>query len=153
MGGADRKAPRGTRAPAGPGTAPTPGRPTRGQDAVSGADGPSDGPTRPSAGYGDGWPEHAACQGRDPALWFPDQGGSVRAAKQVCRRCPVQINCLADAMRRGERFGVWGGSSEDERRLFRTIRKTTRKSGRRITQPFAGPFANVEVADGTGRAA
>jgi hypothetical protein len=73
----------------------------------------------------------------------------VREAKQVCRLCPVQVDCLADAMERGERFGVWGGSSEDERRLFRTVRTTTRKSGRRIAEPFV----RVEVADGTGRAA
>ena len=73
----------------------------------------------------------------------------MRAAKRFCRRCPVQVDCLADAMRRGERFGVWGGSSEDERRLFRTVRK----SGRRIAKPFADPFVKVEVADGSGRAA
>jgi hypothetical protein len=33
--------------------------------------------------------------------------------------CPVQINCLAEAMKRGELYGVWGGASEEERRRFR----------------------------------
>ena len=38
------------------------------------------------------------------------------AAKAVCRRCPVQIECLTDALAQGDRFGVWGGLSPRERR-------------------------------------
>jgi hypothetical protein len=88
-------------------------RPTGG-GGVPGADGPSDGPTGPEP-RGGGWQAYAACWGRDPDLWFPHQGGSARAAKRVCHVCPVQLNCLAEAMKRGELYGVWGGASEDER--------------------------------------
>ncbi|WP_159940098.1 MULTISPECIES: WhiB family transcriptional regulator [unclassified Nocardiopsis] len=112
-------------------------RPT-GQGGVRGADGPSDGPTGADAtravrgdggaGFG-GWQAHAACRGQDPDLWFPHQGGSVRAAKRVCRMCPVQINCLAEAMKRGELYGVWGGASEDERRQFRAAVRNERGGG------------------------
>nr|WP_073702803.1 WhiB family transcriptional regulator [Nocardiopsis sp. TSRI0078] len=112
-------------------------RPT-GHGGAPGADRPSDGPTGASAARtagdddGDGsgrWQEHAACRGQDPDLWFPHQGGSVRAAKRVCRWCPVQINCLAEAMKRGELYGVWGGASEDERRQFRTAARNEREGG------------------------
>ncbi|WP_394329365.1 WhiB family transcriptional regulator [Nocardiopsis sp. CNR-923] len=65
----------------------------------------------------------------DPDVWFPPQGGSVRAAKRVCRVCPVRINCLAEAMQRGELYGVWGGASEDERRQFRTARRDDNEGG------------------------
>ncbi|WP_028648688.1 WhiB family transcriptional regulator [Nocardiopsis sp. CNT312] len=107
--------------------APTPvPRPMGGSGAV-GADGPRGGPARPEP-RGGGWQAHAACRGMDPDLWFPAQGGAVRAAKRVCRACPVQVNCLAEAMRRGEPYGVWGGASEEERRRFRAARRDERRA-------------------------
>ncbi|MEU3024891.1 WhiB family transcriptional regulator [Nocardiopsis alba] len=91
----------------------------------------ADGPTKPDSGATGGWWGHAACRGRDPDLWFPAQGGSVRAAKWVCRVCPVQLNCLAEAMRRGEQYGVWGGASEEERRRYRVAVRGEREGGAR----------------------
>ncbi|MFF4374573.1 WhiB family transcriptional regulator [Nocardiopsis dassonvillei] len=126
MGDMRRRTPLGNRGPlVGDVAARARGARPTGGGGVSGADGPSDGRTRPGAVRGDagggpgGWQAYAACRGQDPDLWFPGQGGSVRAAKRMCRMCPVQINCLAEAMKRGELYGVWGGASEDERRGFR----------------------------------
>lgn len=51
-------------------------------------------------------------------LFFPDKGGSTRPAKTVCRSCPVRTACLQWAVEHNERFGVWGGLSERERRLL-----------------------------------
>lgn len=65
------------------------------------------------------WREYAACAQADPEAWFPEKGGSVREAKRVCRGCFVREDCLAYALERDERFGVWGGLSERERRRLR----------------------------------
>jgi hypothetical protein len=64
----------------------------------------------------EGWRDLALCAQVDPELFFPEKGGSSRAAKQVCAGCDVRAECLQDALDRWELFGVWGGLSECERR-------------------------------------
>jgi WhiB family redox-sensing transcriptional regulator len=64
------------------------------------------------------WRELALCAQVDPELFFPDKGGSSRPAKRVCATCEVSAECLQEALDRGERFGVWGGLSERERRAL-----------------------------------
>ncbi|GAA3416330.1 WhiB family transcriptional regulator [Streptosporangium vulgare] len=54
--------------------------------------------------------------------WFPPKGVSSRPAKLVCRRCEVRAECLEYALEHGERFGVWGGLSERERRRLIALR-------------------------------
>lgn len=62
------------------------------------------------------WRTRAACRTvPDPEIFFPSPGGDTRPAKRVCRHCPVQAECLAYALRRGETSGVWGGRSPRER--------------------------------------
>jgi len=65
------------------------------------------------------WHGHAACAGIDPDLFFPERGASTAEAKRVCRGCEVRHDCLDFAMVNGEKFGVWGGKSERERRALR----------------------------------
>jgi WhiB family redox-sensing transcriptional regulator len=60
------------------------------------------------------WRDDAACLSVDPAVFYDDQATSQ--AKAVCRACPVRDECLTEALARGERFGVWGGTDEEERR-------------------------------------
>ena len=60
-----------------------------------------------------------ACAETDPEIFFPEKGESNRPAKQVCRGCFVREQCLEDALERDERFGIWGGLSERERRRMK----------------------------------
>ena len=66
------------------------------------------------------WRDQAACRTEHPELFFPiGTTGPARRqlgkAKSVCHRCPVTATCLAWALDTGQRYGVWGGLSEDER--------------------------------------
>lgn len=65
------------------------------------------------------WDEQALCAQTDPEVFFPEKGGGTREAKRICRRCPVRTECLRDALDRDERFGVWGGLTERERRKLK----------------------------------
>ena len=63
-----------------------------------------------------GWQERALCAQTDPEAFFPEKGGSTREAKRVCMSCEVRVQCLDYALENDERFGIWGGLSERERR-------------------------------------
>lgn len=70
------------------------------------------------------WRDRALCAETDPEAFFPEKGGSTRAAKRVCASCPVRAECLEFALDGEERFGIWGGLSERERRqLYRAHRR------------------------------
>lgn len=62
------------------------------------------------------WHHSALCAQTDPEVFFPESGRNATDAKRVCRRCPVQAECLADALAHHDQFGVWGGLSAKERR-------------------------------------
>lgn len=65
----------------------------------------------------DAWQNDATCSQTDPEAFFPEKGGSTREAKRICRDCcPVRADCLQFAIDNDERFGIWGGFSERERR-------------------------------------
>jgi WhiB family redox-sensing transcriptional regulator len=64
------------------------------------------------------WQQHALCATVDPELWFPEKGGAGRVAKEMCMKCPVRRACLEYALDTNERFGIWGGFSERERRVI-----------------------------------
>ncbi len=74
------------------------------------------------------WQEQANCLGVDPDLFFPERGASTREAKAVCRSCEVQGDCLEYALAHGEKFGIWGGLSERERRRVRRARALERSA-------------------------
>jgi len=65
------------------------------------------------------WHERALCAQTDPEAFFPEKGGSTREAKRVCQSCEVRTECLEYALANDERFGIWGGLSERERRRLK----------------------------------
>jgi WhiB family redox-sensing transcriptional regulator len=65
------------------------------------------------------WQERALCAQTDPEAFFPEKGGSTREAKRVCLSCEVRVECLEYALENDERFGIWGGLSERERRRLK----------------------------------
>jgi WhiB family redox-sensing transcriptional regulator len=68
------------------------------------------------------WQRRANCTGVDPDLFYPERGTSTREAKEVCYGCVVRQECLDYAIANGEKFGIWGGLSERERRKVRRAR-------------------------------
>lgn len=68
------------------------------------------------------WQRQANCMGVDPDLFFPERGSSTYEAKEVCRGCVVREDCLEYAIVNSEKFGIWGGLSERERRRVRRRR-------------------------------
>ena len=72
----------------------------------------------------EGWRLDALCAETDPEAFFPEKGGSTREAKRVCSGCSVRAECLEFALANDERFGIWGGLSERERRRVRLQRRS-----------------------------
>ncbi|KUN74223.1 hypothetical protein AQJ46_01220 [Streptomyces canus] len=88
------------------------------------------------------WHESATCQGTDPDLFFPvgyASSGStliqIAEAKAVCHRCPVIDQCLSWALDTDPVEGIWGGTTEAERRAMR------RRNAARADRPTAKPAA------------
>ncbi|MEX2323963.1 MAG: WhiB family transcriptional regulator [Acidimicrobiia bacterium] len=69
------------------------------------------------------WQDRANCTGANADLFFPERGASTRTAKAICRACDVREECLEFAITTGEKFGIWGGMSERERRKVRRDRQ------------------------------
>ncbi|MGW0036541.1 WhiB family transcriptional regulator [Gordonia sp. NPDC003376] len=65
------------------------------------------------------WQDRALCAQTDPEAFFPEKGGSTREAKRICSGCEVKAECLEYALANDERFGIWGGLSERERRRLK----------------------------------
>jgi len=80
-----------------------------------------------------GWAAQGACRRSDPEIFFPvsstgPAAGQVARAKTVCARCQVRTECLEFALDSGQDFGVWGGTTENERRSLRRRRMRQRRS-------------------------
>jgi WhiB family transcriptional regulator, redox-sensing transcriptional regulator len=67
------------------------------------------------------WQEQSLCAQTDPEAFFPEKGGSTREAKRICVGCEVKSECLEYALAHDERFGIWGGLSERERRRLKRM--------------------------------
>lgn len=66
--------------------------------------------------YKEPWMRDAICAQVDPEMFYPDKGGSTAEAKRICQGCPARQPCLEFGLANNERFGIWGGVSERDRR-------------------------------------
>jgi WhiB family redox-sensing transcriptional regulator len=80
------------------------------------------------------WMDEGRCRtSTQPGMWFPEQPydevqqRQVRVAKAICQSCPVMEECLAYAHKHNIKFGVWGGTTEGERRVLRQKRVEQRR--------------------------
>jgi WhiB family redox-sensing transcriptional regulator len=102
------------------------------------------------------WIADAACRGRDTAEFFPPKAGNsghqvAKAAKQICRECPVRTKCLLDHL--DERFGIWGGATERERRRIRhDLAKGLPLVLPHIPPPLAEPIIRAACGEAGGMA-
>jgi transcription factor WhiB len=99
----------------------------------------------PEPDPGADWWELALCAEIDPELFFPEKGSQhpTVEAKSVCVVCPVLVQCRADALRTRQRFGIWGGLTEKDRRdVFRRHRRQlyARKATGRTLRAGARPY-------------
>ncbi|HEV3353646.1 MAG TPA: WhiB family transcriptional regulator [Acidimicrobiales bacterium] len=95
------------------------------------------------------WHRHGACRHCAPELFFPigttasDVVADIEAAKAICATCPVQPECLRYAVETRQEYGIWGGTTEDERR---GLRKAMRAAERRIEVPNREPAPQAAPA-------
>lgn len=77
------------------------------------------------------WTKQALCAEVDPVIFFPEKGDIITPAKKVCMACDVRVQCLEYALENNERFGIWGGTVEKERRkLNRKLKRNPRQYGK-----------------------
>jgi WhiB family redox-sensing transcriptional regulator len=83
------------------------------------------------------WVHRAKCRDVDPELFFPvgttgPAAAQIEDAKAVCVECSVRDQCLEWALVTGQDAGVWGGTSEEERRSIRRARRREVAAARRV---------------------
>ena len=71
------------------------------------------------------WMSEGNCNKVPPATFFPSDGVGVDAARKICHDCPVKRSCLEYALANRIDHGVWGGTSERERRRILRQRRLT----------------------------
>jgi WhiB family transcriptional regulator, redox-sensing transcriptional regulator len=97
------------------------------------------------------WLDRARCLDQDPELFFPigttglalDQ---IEDAKAVCLRCEVRTQCLAWALETAQDAGVWGGTSEEERRIIRRARRREERAAREAREREEPALAGTREA-------
>jgi WhiB family redox-sensing transcriptional regulator len=76
------------------------------------------------------WQREGACRGlglsESQTIFFPSRGESVENARAICERCPVREECLDFALQH-HCIGVWGGTTERQRRMLRRTRNSRRR--------------------------
>lgn len=86
-----------------------------------------------------------ACRDVDPAVFFPERGGDSQTPKQICAGCEHREDCLEMALANRETYGIWGGTSERERRLLRRRRNKAEVKGTARTELIEAIAARLTI--------
>lgn len=89
------------------------------------------------------WIASGSCRGLDPNLFHPERGESELPAKAVCKCCPVRQWCLDYALESAEKIGVWGGTSERQRRVLRRDSRRLAPAGIQLVLVHVAPLPFV----------
>jgi len=89
------------------------------------------------------WMAEAACRGKDTDIFFPTRGADTGPAKAICAVCTVRPECRTYALATQQRFGIWGGLSERERRIERRRLRTA------LGLPYNYPLRRVDIGGKT----
>ncbi|XCB31056.1 WhiB family transcriptional regulator [Arcanobacterium hippocoleae] len=76
------------------------------------------------------WMEDALCAQTDPDIFYPEKGGSTAPATSICQGCGVRAECLEYAIKNDIRHGIWGGTSDNDRKRISRERKLAQGSRR-----------------------
>ena len=76
------------------------------------------------------WQESAACKTLPLEMFFPPAEQEAASAKEICSECSVREPCLEAALAAGERFGIWGGMSTEERQVVAARRRARAATAR-----------------------
>lgn len=77
------------------------------------------------------WMNEGSCREHAPEVFFPSDGVGVTVAQRICATCPVRQPCLEYALDNRIDHGVWGGTSERERRRILKRRREPVEAGTR----------------------
>ena len=99
------------------------------------------------------WRDAALCAEVDPDLHFPEKGGSILDAVQLCRSCAVREPCLRFALDNDERFGIWGGFSERTRRRMARAYRAGKSPADFIAEDDARFYARLDKSAEVAKAA
>lgn len=88
------------------------------------------------------WHHLAACREADPNLFFPERGVDIRPAIAICQQCAVRNECLDHALTHREVHGIWGGTSERQRRVMRRGGRLSNRG-----RPARRPLTDDQVRD------
>ncbi len=69
------------------------------------------------------WMEDALCSQTDPDIFYPEKGGSTAPATSICNGCAVRAQCLDYALKQEIRHGIWGGTSDNDRKRMARQRR------------------------------
>ena len=92
------------------------------------------------------WTDKAMCKDLDTQMFFPKRGEATTPIKLICGHCPVVKPCLEYALKRGEKFGVWGGTSERERRRIRGLRGRQERQGIKLSLTRVMSMCGINIS-------